>query len=277
LINNVLFKGNKSDILKVIIINIAIGGIFMSPLKVVVILCAGTAAGFINTLAGGGSLLTIPALIFLGLPSAVANGTNRIAILVQNIVATTNFKRKGFFDYKFSLKLSIPAVIGSIVGSNIAVTLPDYIFNKVLGVVMILVLFLIIYNPKKKLGASVEKLSSKREIIAMIAFFFVGVYGGFIQAGVGFIFIVTLSLLTGLSLVRINSIKVFIIAIYTISSLGVFVMNGKINWIVGLTLAIGNSLGAYLGSNFAVAKGDKWIRIILVIVVLIMALKLLLG
>lgn len=246
----------------------------MSIFKILLILLTGTAAGFLNTIAGGGSLISMPILIFLGLPSAVANGTNRIALMFQNIVAITNFRNKGFFDLKFSLLLGVPAIFGSIIGSKIAVNLPDAIFNKILAVVMLIVLALIIFNPKKHLNASIEMLSSNRKILAMIAFFFVGFYGGFIQAGVGFIIIVTLTLITGLSLVKINSLKVFVIAMYMLSSLLVFIFNGKVNWTLGLTLAIGNGLGAYLGSNFAVAKGDKWIRIILVIAVLAMAAKL---
>lgn len=249
----------------------------MSFFKIFMVLFAGTAAGFINTLAGGGSLITMSALIFMGLPSAVANGTNRIAILIQNIVAVINFRQKGFFNFEFSLKLSIPAIIGALIGSNLAVNLPETIFNKILAGVMILVLILIIFDPKKKIDTTIEKLSSSRQLAAMIAFFFVGIYGGFIQGGVGFLFIVTLSLITGLSLVKINSIKVFVIAAYTIPSLVVFIINGKVAWLVGLILAVGNSFGAYLGSNFAVSKGDKWIRVILVIIISVMAVKLLIG
>ncbi len=249
----------------------------MSIVKIVLILVTGTAAGFLNTIAGGGSLIAMPVLIFLGLPSAVANGTNRIALMTQNLVAITNFKRKGFFDLQFSLKLGIPAVLGSIIGSRFAVGLPDEIFNKILAVVMVIVLALIIWNPgkSKKNESGKVQLSTKHQLGAMIAFFFVGFYGGFIQAGVGFIIIATLSVITGLSLVKINSLKVFVVAMYMFSSLMVFIVSGKVNWILGLTLAVGNSLGAYLGSNFAVAKGDKWIRIILVVAVLTMAAKLL--
>ncbi len=247
----------------------------MTILKVILILLTGTAAGFLNTLAGGGSLITLPVLIFLGLPSAIANGTNRIALMVQNIVAVTNFKRKGYFNLNFGLMLAIPAMIGSIIGSKIAVELPDAIFNKILAIVMVIVLTLILWNPKKKFEANIEKMTLKSRISAMVAFLFVGIYGGFIQAGVGFIVIVTLSLITGLSLVKINSLKVFVVAFYMISSLTVFIINGKVNWILGLTLAIGNGFGAWLGSNFAVSKGDKWIRVILVIAVLAMSAKLL--
>ncbi len=247
----------------------------MSLQDIILILLAGTAAGFINTLAGGGSLITMPVLIFMGLPSAVANGTNRIAIMVQNIVAVSNFKRKGFFNLKLGIMLSIPAILGSIIGSNLAVNLSDEVFNKILGIVMIIVLVLILWQPQKKFASPGENLSLKRKILAMIAFFFVGIYGGFIQGGVGFIIIVSLSLITGLSLVKINSIKVLIVAFYTISSLMVFIMNGKVNWVLGLVLAIGNGIGGWLGSSFAVAKGDKWIKIILTAVILFMSARLL--
>jgi uncharacterized membrane protein YfcA len=142
---------------------------------------------------------------------------------------------------------------------------------------MIIVLILILTRPEKKFIKELdsENLSTLRLIIAMIAFFGVGLYGGFIQAGVGFIIIVALTLITGMSLVKVNSLKVFIILIYTIASLLVFFLNGKVDFILGFTLAIGNAIGAYLGSNFAVSKGDKWIRAFLIIAILSMSAKLL--
>jgi len=243
--------------------------------NVILILITGVIAGFLNTVAGGGSLISMPVLIFLGLPSPVANGTNRVALMVQNIVAVSNFKRKGFFNLKLSFMLAIPAIFGSIIGANFAVNLSDDIFNRILAIIMIVILFLILFQPQKKITKLDEKLSTKRIIIALIAFFFVGFYGGFIQGGVGFIIILSLSLITGMSLVKINSIKVMVIAMYMLSSLLVFIFNGKVDWILGLVLAIGNGFGAWLGSNFAVKKGDKWIKIVLTVVMVVMSLKLL--
>lgn len=248
----------------------------MDYLKIILILGAGIAAGFINTLAGGGSLLTLPALIFAGLPAAVANGTNRIAIMVQTITAVSNFKKKGFFNLKLSLMLAIPAVLGSLLGARIAISIPDEIFNQILAVVMVIMMAIILINPTKRFGRVVENLSTKRKLTAVITFFFVGIYGGFIQAGVGFIIITSLTLITGLSLVKINSIKVFVVGVYTISSLLVFIFSGNINYIYGFILAIGNGFGAWLGSTFAIKKGDKWIRIILIITLIIMAINLML-
>ncbi len=246
----------------------------MNTLHIVLTISAGVLAGFLNTVAGGGSLITMPVLIFLGLPSAVANGTNRIAIMAQNIVAVTNFRSKGFFDLKPGLMLALPATLGAIAGSKIAVSLPDYIFNKVLAVVMIAVMALIVFNPHKRTKTDSKLMSYKSKAAGMIVFFFIGVYGGFIQAGVGFIIIAALTFITGYSLVRINSLKVFIVAAYMLSSLAVFVLSGKINWLYGLCLASGNGLGAFLGSSFSVKKGDAWIKAVLVIAVIGMALKL---
>lgn len=249
----------------------------MSIQNILLVLATGVAAGFINTLAGGGSLISMPVLIFLGLPSAVANGTNRIALMVQNIVAVSNFKRKGFFDLKFSLLLAAPAILGSIIGARLAINLPDKIFNTILAFVMLIILALILWQPQKRINYTHENLSLKRKIISVIAFFFVGLYGGFIQGGVGFIIIASLTLITGMSLVKINSIKVLVVAIYMVSSLAVFILNGKVNLLLGLILSIGNGVGAWLGSSFAVAKGDRWIKIILAVVMIIMSVKLLLG
>ncbi len=235
----------------------------------------GIAAGFFNTVAGGGSLLTMPVLIFLGLPSAVANGTNRVALIFQNIIAVVNFRDKGFFNWKLSFSFALPAVVGAIIGSNIAISLPDYIFNKLLAIVMIVVLGIIMWNPKDRIDSKEIELNKKNKIIGIVAFFFVGIYGGVIQAGVGFIIIVTLTLITGFSLVRINSMKMFIVGVYLTSSLIVFLLNGKINWVYGLILATGNGIGAYLGSTLSIKKGDKWIKYILAVAVIGMSLKLL--
>lgn len=245
-------------------------------MEYMLIFAAGTAAGFLNTIGGGGSLLTMPVLIFMGLPSATANGTNRIALIAQNLSATLNFRRKGYFYPKLIIILGIPAVIGSIAGSSFAVNLSDKLFNKILGIIMVIMLILILARPEKKfLGdEEITKLVGKRKVLSIIALFFVGFYGGFIQGGVGFLFIVTLSLITGMTLVKINSLKVAIVGMYTVTALLVFIINGHVNWGLGLFLAVGNTTGAYLGSNFAVNKGDKYIRIVISIALVVMAGRL---
>lgn len=239
------------------------------------ILIVGVFAGFINTVAAGGSLITLPILIFLGLPTAVANGTNRIALLVQSIVGVWNFRRKGFFDWRLGILLGIPAMIGSIIGANLAISTPDAIFNRILAIVMIVILWLTIKPSRTKVkGEENPRLSKPRLALAMLVFLFVGLYGGFIQAGVGFFIMAAMSMITELSLVQINSIKAFVVGLYMIASLFIYIAHGQINWTMGLTLALGNSIGAWVGSSFAVAKGEKWIKWILTVVIVLMSAKL---
>lgn len=248
--------------------------------QIPVVFAVGVAAGFINTLAGGGSLLSLPILIFLGLPTAIANGTNRFAILIQCLFAVAGFKRKGISNFKLSLLLSAPALIGAIVGAQIAVDMSDALFKRVLAIIMLLVLGLILWNPVKKLhinpqyGEDTIGLRRNRLIVTMIVFFFIGIYGGFIQAGVGFIIIAALTTISGLSLVNVNSHKVFIVGIYTAFALLIFVFNDKVCWAVGMALAAGNGLGGWFGSHWAVTRGERWLRLILVICVVAMAMKL---
>lgn len=251
--------------------------------QIPVIFIVGTIAGIINTLAGGGSLLSLPILIFFGLPTAMANGTNRLAIMVQCVFAVAGFKRKGVSDFKLSIVLSIPAFIGAIIGAQIAVDISDHLFKRMLAVVMIFVLYFIVWPPTKKQhiknhGFDVQHGGGKTRLITMmIIFFFIGIYGGFIQAGVGFLIIAAMTTIGGLGLVDTNSHKVFIVGFYTLFALLVFVFNDKIYWGLGLALAAGNGLGGWIGSYLAVSKGERWLKIFLPICVVVMAAKLLID
>ncbi len=238
------------------------------------ILGVGLIAGAINTLAGGGSLLSLPILIFLGLPPAVANATNRVAIFSQNIFAVAGFKSKGIAEFKYSFALGISALIGAIIGAKIAVDIRGELFNRILAVIMVLVVVLIISGKAKPKGVKTETNKLSSQIIGVIVFFFIGIYGGFIQAGVGFLIIGALTSIHGFSLVKTNSIKVFVVFIYTISALAVFIYEGKVDWLYGIVLAIGNSAGAWFASRWSVDKGDRVVKIVLLIAVVGLAIRL---
>ncbi len=222
-------------------------------------------------------MLTLPILIFLGLPTAVANGTNRIAIVAQCFSAAAGFKRKGISNFKLSILFAIPGILGAVIGAWIAVDISDILFKRVLTGIMLLVLGLILWNPSKRWSAAdggQAGLGRGRLIATMIAFFFIGIYGGFIQVGVGFIIIAAMTTITGFNLIVTNSHKVFVAGIYTTFALIVFAFNGKVNWPIGLCLAAGMGLGGWIGSRWAVAKGERWIRVVLAICVIAMAVKL---
>ena len=233
----------------------------------------GSAAGFINVMAGGGSTLTLPALIFLGLESSVANGTNRIAILIQNIAAIISFKREKYSKFKISLKLALFTLPGAVIGAFAAVKVDDELFQKILAVVMIGVVISMIIPRKKITDENVSGVINNWKIYP--AMFAIGFYGGFIQVGVGFLLMAALLYLMKLNLVFVNMHKVFIVLIYTIPAIFIFALSGNINWELGLALAAGNATGGWFAAKLSVKKGEKAVKLVLIAAIIIMALKLL--
>lgn len=240
----------------------------------ILLIGVGFVVGFVNTVAGGGSLLTLPVLIFLGLPSSVANGTNRVAIVIQTALATAGFKSKGVSTFPFNVYLGISSLIGAIIGAYIAVDIRGATFNRILAIIMVIVVLVILFKPKINLVEFQERITGKYLWLGILAFFFFGIYGGFINAGIGFIIILFLHYVNRLSLVQANATKVVVVFIYTLSALSVFVLNDKVNWKVGLILAIGNGLGAWLASRVSVKRGDGFIKYFMIIMVIAMSVKL---
>ncbi len=244
-------------------------------MNIFILILIGFIAGVINTIAGGGSLLTLPMLIFMGLPPAIANGTNRIAILIQNFFSTAGFQSKGIKTFPFSIWMGVAALLGSIVGAYLgAIYFKGAIFNKILAVVMVLIVIYMIFKPKSLFTPNQEQTKGKQFWILLIAFFFIGIYGGFIQAGTGIFIILALNSLGKMSLVKANAVKTIVVILYTLSALAIYAYHNKIDYTIGLTLAIGNSLGAWFSSRYSVDKGDQLVRWFLIVMVSVMAVKL---
>jgi uncharacterized membrane protein YfcA len=243
----------------------------MPPVRILLLFLGGIAAGFINVNAGGGSLITLPLLILFGLPAGIANGTNRVGVLCQNLVATLNFRRLGQRDFALGGKLGIPAVIGAVIGSLISLNISDAMLQSVLVVVLVMGLMVVLIPRRSNRG----KDELRNLSLQMVFFFAIGLYGGFIQAGAGYLVIFSLSIVGGLSLKRTNSLKVIIMTIYLIPSLVVFIANGRVDWVPAIALAAGTGTGGWLGSTFSVKRGEGWIKAILAIAVLGMGGRLL--
>jgi len=241
----------------------------------VVLIAVGIVGGFVNVMAGGGSLITVPVMVFMGLPGPVANGTNRIAILAQNLTAIVTFARRGFSDYRLSLTLAACAIPGALAGALVGTQLEGVWFNRALALIMIAVM-LVMYFDKGATEQSQDHQPTRRQLfnghLLMVG---AGFWGGFIQLGVGFILMPILNRVMGLDLVRTNMHKVFIIAVYTIVALSVFASQIELMWVVGIVLALGNAIGGYLGAHFAVTKGEGLIRLVLNLVLVAFIIKLL--
>ena len=217
----------------------------------------GMIAGIVNTLAGGGSLLTVPLLVFVGLPATTANGTNRIGVLFQNLVSTLRFRKAGFDGVASALPLLVPVLIGSVVGATFAARMSAEIFRQVFGIAMIALLYPILRPPRA--GTSDAPRPPRSAVVNAILFFGIGLYGGAIQAGVG-LFVIAALARTGLDLVRANAIKVVIIGGLTLVAVPVFIAHGQVDWPLASALVVGFAIGGELGARATVRGGERLIK-----------------
>ena len=237
----------------------------------------GLIAGTLNVIAGGGSLLSLPVMIFLGLPPTVANGTNRVAILIQNIGASWSFHRRGLVSKEWILLAVPPALVGAVLGTVAAVHIGELEFQRVLAVILVVAAAWSIWNPiALKPDGDAEQPTGLRRLAFIAAFFLIGAYGGFIQAGIGFILLAATSA-AGFNLIRGNALKVTVVLAFTPLALVLFAWNGKVDWAMGFALAAGNFLGGQAGVHLQVLKGHQWVRNVVTIVIVIFAIRLLIS
>jgi len=237
----------------------------------------GLVAGTLNVIAGGGSLLSLPVMIFLGLPPTVANGTNRVAILIQNIGAAWSFNRRGLVSREWLFLAVPPALLGAVVGTIAAVQIGELEFQRVLAVILVAAAAWQIWNPVKlQAEGNAERPEGMRRWVFIAAFFLIGVYGGFIQAGIGFLLLAATSA-AGFNLIRGNALKVTVVLAFTPLTLVLFAWSGKVDWAMGFALAAGNFLGGLAGVHLQVLKGHKWVRGVVTAVIIVFALRLLVA
>lgn len=242
---------------------------------VLAVFAAGLAAGFLNVMAGGGSLLTLPVLLFVGLPAPLANGTNRLGILVQNVVATVSFRREGIREVRAAAPAALLTIPGAIAGALLAVRVSDALFRAILAAVLLLSVIGIFATPRRDLapGAVPKRLAPA----AVLSFLGIGFYGGFIQAGVGILIMGVLHGLLHVHLIRVNAWKVVVVLVFSIPALTVFIATGNVDWVTGAVLTAGTSLGAVAGARISVRRGERTIRWVVAGALLLMAGRLALG
>jgi uncharacterized membrane protein YfcA len=235
----------------------------------------GFAAGLINTLAGSGSLVTLPILILLGLPANVANATNRVGVLVQSVVAVATFRRSGALDAAGAWFLVAPSVLGSLLGARLAVDLDELLLRRIIGALMVVLLAIMLVRPQRWLAEVGARRA--RPWLEVPLFFVIGIYGGFLQVGVGIFLLAALVLGAGFNLVGANAMKNVLVAAFTAAALVVFVAHGQVEWTLGLLLAAGQGIGAWVAARLAVQRGARFVRWFVVAMVVLSAGALLAG
>jgi uncharacterized membrane protein YfcA len=244
-------------------------------LELLALVGAGFVASALNVIAGGGSFLTLPLLIFFGLPAVEANATNRLGVLVQNIGGVWGFHRHRVLDWRWAIRASVPALAGAAFGTWLALQIGDREFRRILATLMVVVTLWTLLDRGGRLAAALGRLRQK-DVVLGVGFALAGFYAGFIQAGVGFI-ILAIVTVAGLDLVRGNAVKVFIILVTTALSLALFAWEGKVAWVAGTALAVGSLAGSLLGVRLTVLKGHAWVRGVVTVAIVVFAVKLWLG
>jgi uncharacterized membrane protein YfcA len=242
--------------------------------EILILIIAGVLVGFINTLSGGGSVISLSLLLILGLPASIANGTNRISIFFQTLSSVSSFTRQKMFTDMRPVWLAVPATIGAILGAYLAVDVNTRVVEISMAAAMVIMLFFLFYKPNKWLKQNPTLLATPLVWWQYAIFFAVGFYGGFIQVGVGYFLLMALVLGVGYDLVKANAVKNLIVFFYAIFALLVFIVDGKVNYLYGIILSAGSMIGALIASYFAVKKGAGFIRAVILLSVILTILQI---
>lgn len=237
---------------------------------------AGVLTGVINTLAGSGSLITLPIFIFLcGLPAPVANGTNRIGVVVQSAVGVYGFRQTDATSFRGAAWLVVPSILGALLGSALAVEIDEQTMNYTIGGLMVFMLLVLLVDPKRWIRESTVDPRRNRHPLTLLTFFGIGVYGGFIQAGVGIFLLAGLVLVSHYSLKGGNGVKLLIVFAYSVPALFIFFQNDQVHVGYGVAMAVFQALGAWLGVRFVarVPNANIWIHRLLILIVAASAVK----
>lgn len=243
----------------------------MSWWEALLLIIGGLFAGGINTVAGGGSSLTVPLLVLAGVPGVAANGSNRVGVLTSNIAAAASFRRLGIAGLEHAAAVIVPIIAGSLVGSLAISRLADETFETVFGLLMVPIIILALRKPK----IDVTRPTWSR-LTTIVVFFAIGIYGGAIQAGVGLVLVVAL-VRAGFDLVTANSVKVLANIGMTATALPVFIVQGQVRWIPAIVLAIGFTAGGVAGAHLAVRGGERLIRAVMIVATIVLAANLIFG
>lgn len=240
----------------------------------IIIVIAGFLQGFINTMAGAGTVITYSLFVALGMPSNIANGTVRLGVLFQTLISTFKFYRENKLDIKKGLILGIPVVIGSIIGASVAVSLDKNTFETIVGILLSVLLVTMFINPKRWIHGKSVEYQQKNSLLQLLGFFVVGFYGGFIHIGIGIFLLTALVLNAGYDVVRANAVKVFLVLLYIPFALAVFIINDQIDYLPGIIAGIGNVVGGIIGANIAIKKGAGFVRVFVMIIIILFVLHL---
>ena len=234
----------------------------------------GTLAGIINIMAGGGSNLILPVLMMFGIPPDIANGSNRVGIFLQTITGIRGFAKAGKIPpHRQWQAVLVPTLLGGIAGAVAASVLPNWILKPTLLLSMLTVATIVLVKPRL-FEVQAASIPQPLRPHSWILLFFIGIYGGFVQAGVGLLMLPVFAGLLGYDMIRSNALKLLCTMGFTTAAFLIFIVQGQIWWGVGIALAAGNTLGAMIGVRLALklpVRIVRWLIFVMTLVAVMLA------
>ncbi len=243
---------------------------------IIILILSGILVGFINTLSAGGTIVSIALYLAIGMPSQGANAVNRVGVLLQDAFGSALFLKQGLFKIKEVFPYALPVMLGALLGALVAVSISEKIFSFCLGIIL-LVMIIFLFIQEKQNDKGERKLSLKQYMLFFPIFVGIGFYGGFVQAGTGFLLIAALSMILGYDMIKTAAAKLFIMFLYTVVAITVFFAKGGVDmdyWLYGLIHSLGMIIGTWIADRYALKKGERLIRIVIIFVIIITALSL---
>lgn len=239
------------------------------------LIATGIFVGVVNTFAGGAAAVTIAVFTTLGLPVNIANGTNRIPVFFQCLTMSLTFASQKILDYKTGFKLSIPTIIGAIIGAQYASYISNSMITIILATILIIMLIFLAFNPTKLMQQNSLAIHRTIRWNDYLWFLLIGLYGGCIHIGVGYLILAVVLMGMGYNLMEANALKGFIVLMYIPFSLTIFIINGQVEIMYGVVHGIGNVIGAFFAARYAKHIGMKFLRWFLMVIMFILILDLL--
>lgn len=240
----------------------------------VLIFFIGIASGFIGSMVGGGGLISIPFLIFLGLPPQTAIATDRMGVVGLSLGAIPKFWREKKILWKYIPLFVVISLMGAYIGANILLSIDQKILSRLVGIIILTALPLMFL--KSDMGIKSIKETKNKKLVGYLIYFLIMIYAGFFGGGAGALVFYTLMFFFGFTVIEASATGIVPWLPLSLLSLFIFAIHGIVDYRNGIVLFIGMSLGGYLGASTAIKKGNKWIKSLFGIVVIISGIKLLL-
>lgn len=238
-----------------------------------VVFLVGVVASFFGSMVGGGSLLSIPMLIFLGLPPQVAIATDRFGGIGQAVVAFFKFHKAGKVVWRYVPLLAVISLAGSLIGANILLSVDQDLLQKIAGILLFVLLPFVFL--KRDIGVDRRAVTVAKKAAGSVVYFIIQTFTGFFGAGTGPFIFYTLMIGFGLTILEAVATQLIPLLVLSISSVAVFAYKGIISYQIGLVLLAGMIVGGYIGAHVALKKGNAWIKRLFAIIVVIAGAKLL--